>query len=59
MWLLAGHELHVLDDDVRRDARALVGYVREHGVDVIEVTPSYAEQLVEEGLLAGRAGRRC
>ncbi len=51
--LLLGHELHVLDDDVRRDARALVGYVREHGVDLIEMTPSYAELLVEEGLLDG------
>ncbi|KAB2343702.1 non-ribosomal peptide synthetase [Actinomadura rudentiformis] len=51
VWLLAGHELHVLDDDVRRDPRALVGYVREHGVDVLEVTPSYAEQLITEGLL--------
>ncbi|ONI76153.1 hypothetical protein ALI144C_36360 [Actinosynnema sp. ALI-1.44] len=51
LWLLAGHELHVLDDDVRRDAQALVGYVREHGVDVLEVTPSYAEQLIAEGLL--------
>jgi amino acid adenylation domain-containing protein len=49
--LLAGHELHVLDDDIRGDARALIGYVREHGLDVIEVTPSYAGLLVEEGLL--------
>jgi glyine---[glycyl-carrier protein] ligase len=53
LGLLAGHELHVLDDEVRRDARGLVGYVREHEVDVVEVTPSYAEQLLEEGLLDG------
>ncbi len=53
-WLLAGHELHVLDDEVRLDARALVEYVREHGVDVLEVTPSYAQLLVEEGLLDGQ-----
>jgi amino acid adenylation domain-containing protein len=51
LWMLAGNELHVLDDDVRRDARALVGYVHEHQMDVLDVTPSYAEQLVEEGLL--------
>ncbi len=51
LCLLAGHELHVLDDDVRRDARALVGYAREHELDLVEVTPSYAEQLVAEGLL--------
>ncbi|MEV4318107.1 amino acid adenylation domain-containing protein [Actinocrispum sp. NPDC049592] len=53
LWLLAGHELHMLDDDIRRDAHALVGYVREHAVDVLEITPSYAEQLLEEGLVDG------
>jgi amino acid adenylation domain-containing protein len=51
LWLLAGHELHVLDDEVRRDATELVRYVREHEVDVLEVSPSYAEQLVADGLL--------
>jgi amino acid adenylation domain-containing protein len=54
-WLLAGHELHVLDDDVRRDAREMVGYVREYQLDMVDVTPSYAEQLVAEGLLEGAA----
>src|SRR6185437_11793109 len=54
-WLLAGHELHVLDDDTRRDARAVVEYAREHGIDAIETTSSYAELLLEEGLLAGPA----
>jgi amino acid adenylation domain-containing protein len=49
LWLVAGHELHVLDEDVRRDARELVGYLREHEVDAVEVTPSYAEQLLEQG----------
>ncbi|MFG2000485.1 amino acid adenylation domain-containing protein [Spirillospora sp. NPDC048911] len=53
LCLLAGHELHVLDDDVRRDAHALIEYVREHRVDVVNVTPSYAEQLAEDGLLEG------
>ncbi|MFJ8622667.1 amino acid adenylation domain-containing protein [Kitasatospora sp. NPDC093550] len=51
LWLVAGHELHLIGGDVRRDARALVGHVREHGIGVLEVTPSYAEQLIEEGLL--------
>ncbi len=53
LWLLAGHELHVLEDEVRREPRALTRYLREHRVDVVEVTPSYAEQLAEEGLLEG------
>jgi len=51
LWLLAGHELHVLEDDVRGDAPALIGYVRQHEVDVIETTPSYAELLLDDGLL--------
>jgi amino acid adenylation domain-containing protein len=53
LCLLAGHELHVLTDEVRRDVRELIGYVRERGVDLMEVTPSYAEQLLDEGLLDG------
>ncbi|MFD4657159.1 amino acid adenylation domain-containing protein [Kitasatospora sp. NPDC058444] len=51
LWLVAGHELHLIGGDVRRDARALVNHVHEHGIGVLEVTPSYAEQLIEEGLL--------
>ncbi|GAB7185303.1 amino acid adenylation domain-containing protein [Kitasatospora sp. Ki12] len=51
LWLVAGHELHLIGGETRRDARALVGHVRERGIGVLEVTPSYAEQLIEEGLL--------
>lgn len=50
-WMLAGHELHLLEDDVRRDAREFVRYVDDNRIDVVEVTPSYAEQLLEFGLL--------
>ncbi|WP_157876109.1 non-ribosomal peptide synthetase, partial [Streptacidiphilus griseoplanus] len=52
MWMVAGHELHVIGDDTRRDASALVRHIAAHGIDVLDVTPTYAEQLVEEGLLA-------
>ncbi|MEV8324225.1 amino acid adenylation domain-containing protein [Kitasatospora sp. NPDC056731] len=55
LWLVAGHELHLVGDEVRRDATALVRHVRERGIGVLEVTPSFAEQLVEEGLLAESA----
>ncbi|MDQ0313148.1 amino acid adenylation domain-containing protein [Kitasatospora herbaricolor] len=54
LWMVAGHELHLIDDEVRRDASALVRYVRDARVDALEVTPTYAEQLIEEGLLADR-----
>ncbi|SCF61794.1 non-ribosomal peptide synthase domain TIGR01720/amino acid adenylation domain-containing protein [Streptomyces sp. Ncost-T6T-2b] len=51
LWMLAGHELHVIDDDVRRDPSALVSYVAERGIDFLDVTPSYCAQLLEAGLL--------
>ncbi|MFJ7068029.1 amino acid adenylation domain-containing protein [Streptomyces sp. NPDC101115] len=51
LWLAAGHELHLIGDEVRRDAAALVRHIRTESIDVLEVTPSYAEQLVDEGLL--------
>ncbi|MET9366173.1 amino acid adenylation domain-containing protein, partial [Streptomyces sp. NPDC006632] len=54
LWMVAGHELHLLDDDQRRDARAVVRYAAEARVDVMDVTPTYAEQLLEEGLLEQR-----
>ncbi|MGW6732431.1 amino acid adenylation domain-containing protein [Streptomyces sp. NPDC055013] len=53
LWLVAGHELHILDEYGRRDADAVVTYVREHRVDTLDVTPSYGRQLLDAGLLAG------
>nr|WP_282204723.1 AMP-binding protein [Kitasatospora fiedleri] len=51
LWLVEGHEVHVLDEALRRDAEALSAYCAEERVDVINVTPSYAQALVECGLL--------
>ncbi|PKK16211.1 MAG: hypothetical protein BUE48_001835 [Thermomonospora sp. CIF 1] len=53
LWLIEGHEVHVCDEDLRRDAEALTAYLQEHKIDVINVTPTYAQQLLEEGLLDG------
>ncbi|GAA2560298.1 non-ribosomal peptide synthetase [Winogradskya consettensis] len=53
LWLVEGHEVHVCDEELRRDATALVAYCREHGIDVINVTPTYAHHLFDEGLLDG------
>ncbi|MGW4207274.1 non-ribosomal peptide synthase/polyketide synthase [Lentzea sp. NPDC004789] len=49
LWLLAGHELHVVEDDVRRDAEALLTYLAEHRIDVVETTPSHARMLLATG----------
>ncbi|MGW0821428.1 amino acid adenylation domain-containing protein [Streptomyces sp. NPDC002845] len=51
LWLADGHEVHICDEELRRDAPRLVAYCLEYGIDVINVTPTYAQQLVAEGLL--------
>ncbi|MEU8074813.1 amino acid adenylation domain-containing protein [Catellatospora citrea] len=57
LWLVEGHEVHVCDEQLRRDAPALVAYCDRHGIDVVNVTPTYAQHLIEEGLLADGPGR--
>ncbi len=51
LWLVEGHEVHVLDEDLRRDAARLVAHADAEAIDVVNVTPTYAEALLEEGLL--------
>ncbi|MCQ8828386.1 non-ribosomal peptide synthetase [Streptomyces malaysiensis] len=57
LWLADGHEVHICDEELRRDAPRLAQYCLEHGIDVINVTPTYAQQLVAEGLLDDPARR--
>ncbi|WP_158839338.1 non-ribosomal peptide synthase/polyketide synthase [Saccharothrix deserti] len=51
LFLAAGNELHVIDDELRLDPAALVRYVTEHDIGTVDLTPSYARQLVQAGLL--------
>ncbi|MGP4031718.1 amino acid adenylation domain-containing protein [Pseudarthrobacter sp. 1C304] len=51
LWLIAGAELHLVADEVRSDAESLAAYCRSHGIDVLETTPSYADLLLQSGLL--------
>ena len=51
LWMLDGHTMHVLDDDEYRDDRALVGYLRTHRLDVLDVTPTYLRELIPAGVL--------
>ncbi|MER7007730.1 amino acid adenylation domain-containing protein [Dactylosporangium sp. NPDC000555] len=53
LWLVEGHHVHVCDEQLRRDAAALTAYCRRHRVDVVNVTPTYAQHLLDEGLLDG------
>ncbi|MEU5692041.1 amino acid adenylation domain-containing protein [Actinosynnema sp. NPDC020468] len=53
VWMLAGHEMHVLPDGLMGDPAGIVGYVREHRIDFLDVPPSLLELVVAEGLLTG------
>ncbi|MGH3900474.1 MAG: amino acid adenylation domain-containing protein, partial [Pseudonocardiaceae bacterium] len=52
-----GHELHLINEVVRLDPDALVDYVAEHRVDFLDLTPSYARQLLPAGLLHDKRHR--
>jgi nonribosomal peptide synthetase DhbF len=51
--MIAGHELHLLDELTRRDPARMVDYVVRHRISQVDVTPSFAQQLLAEGLLSG------
>lgn len=53
LWMFDGHELHVIDDERRYDPVAFVEYVAAARIDVVDVTPSFAEQLIAAGMLTG------
>ncbi|WP_033262779.1 non-ribosomal peptide synthase/polyketide synthase [Amycolatopsis vancoresmycina] len=46
-----GHELHLIGDDARLDADALVGYIAERRIDFLDLTPTYLRRLIPAGLL--------
>ncbi|WP_068925909.1 amino acid adenylation domain-containing protein [Planobispora rosea] len=45
LWMIGGHELHLLDDDTYRDPEALTAHVREHGIDYLDLTPSHLREM--------------
>ncbi|MFJ9743353.1 non-ribosomal peptide synthase/polyketide synthase [Streptomyces sp. NPDC101166] len=51
LWMVAGHELDIVPDDVRRDSAALARYAEDHRIDLMALTPAQAGQLLDEGLL--------
>ena len=50
--LLDGHCVHIIGDDVQRDAEALVDAIDRFAIDMIDTTPSMFAQLAAAGLLA-------
>ncbi|UMP06939.1 non-ribosomal peptide synthetase [Amycolatopsis sp. EV170708-02-1] len=50
LWMVGGHELYLLSDEVRADAALMDQAILDNALDVVEVTPGLAGQLVQRGL---------
>ncbi|OKI02048.1 non-ribosomal peptide synthetase [Streptomyces sp. CB02923] len=57
LFLAAGHELHLVEDAVRLDPPALVGYIADRRIDFLDLTPTYLHQLIAAGLFTGERHR--
>ncbi|GAA1855041.1 hypothetical protein GCM10009836_38870 [Pseudonocardia ailaonensis] len=53
LWMLAGHELHLLPERLMGDAAGVVELVRAEGIDVVDLPPSFLEPVLDAGLLTG------
>jgi len=49
--MVHGQQIHIVDDATRRDSEALVRYVAEHRIDLVNTTPSHFQTLRELGIL--------
>ncbi|NNB89170.1 non-ribosomal peptide synthase/polyketide synthase, partial [Corallococcus exiguus] len=49
--LLAGHCLHIVPEDVRQDAEAMVAWLEGQRIDVLDCTPSQLRLMLASGLL--------
>nr|WP_246371936.1 non-ribosomal peptide synthetase [Gordonia humi] len=50
-WMLDGHCVDVIDEDLRKDPDELLAYYDRVAVDGFDVTPSYGQVLLDAGLL--------
>ncbi|MEC5342633.1 non-ribosomal peptide synthetase [Brenneria populi] len=55
--LILGCELYIFNEELRRDAWALVQHLRQTPVDLMDVTPSFFSQMIDSGLLEPDAPR--
>ncbi|MEU0334314.1 non-ribosomal peptide synthase/polyketide synthase [Streptomyces sp. NPDC006193] len=52
LLLALGHEVHLVDEDVRLDPEAFCAQVDRDRLDLVNVTPSFLRELTRAGLLA-------
>ncbi|WP_189893822.1 amino acid adenylation domain-containing protein, partial [Streptomyces xantholiticus] len=58
LWMIAGHELHIVDDEARHDAGLLLDHVRRvGGFHHVDTTPAHFQELHDLGLTADPATR--
>jgi amino acid adenylation domain-containing protein len=51
LWMLNGHEMHIISELDRKDPEAVVAYVNSNNIDCLDCTPEYIRHLMEIGLL--------
>ncbi|WP_246867222.1 non-ribosomal peptide synthetase [Dickeya sp. CFBP 2040] len=49
--MMMGSELHIFDEELRKDAWALVQHFNQMPVDLLDITPSFFTQMIDSGLL--------
>lgn len=52
LWMIDGHELHLVSDDLRRDPQALAEYFSANRIGAWETTPSYLRELMKDPVFA-------
>ena len=53
LWMVDGHEMHLLGDTDRKAAEEVVAYVQARRIDCLDCTPEYLRELMACGLLRG------
>ena len=49
-WMLWGQELHIFDENMRRDAWGLVQEIQKRHIDTLDLPPSFCAQMMSNGL---------
>ena len=51
VWLLDGHEVHLIGDEIKFDTEQFISHIRRVEIDYLDVVPTFAQELIEHGLL--------
>jgi amino acid adenylation domain-containing protein len=51
LWMIDGHEMHIISELDRRNPQALAAYLKANSIDCLNSTPEYIRQVMELGFL--------